>query len=236
VLTITHKDKLKNLLAAKQSSPARKRSFQTSIQALDELAPGGAFQRGAVHEFLSPPRSAPPKSLVLLLAQIAQEAGGAIAWSDPRRELYPPALAAVGIDLRRLLLLRSANRADEFWGIAECLRSGGVSATIASIEQLSQIEARRLQLAAERGGGIGLFMRAAHSRASANYAAATRWLVQPAPGGQGVQRWNVELLHGHGGQISQVLLLELDRETRTVRAHPPLVHRPTLPASTRASA
>ena len=58
----------------------------------------------------------------------------------------------------------------------------GGYATIASIEQLSQIEARRLQLAAERGGGIGLFMRTAHSRASANYAAATRWLVQPARG------------------------------------------------------
>jgi protein ImuA len=229
-------DKLRSLLAVKHISTVRHRSFRTGIQALDEMAPGGAFARGAVHEFLSPARAALPKSLVLLLAQAAREAGGAIAWSDPWRELYPPALAAMGIDLRRLLLLRCGNRADELWGIAECLRSGGVNATIASIEQLSQIEARRLQLAAERGGGVGLFMRASNSKSSANYAAATRWLVKPAPGGHGVQRWNVQLLHGHGGHLGKVLLLELDRETRTLRAHPAVADRPTVPASARASA
>jgi len=85
--------------------------------------------------------------------------GGAVAWSDPERELHLPALSAAGINLRNLVLLRCANRADQLWALAECLRCRGVGATVAFIQRLSQIEARRLQLAAERGGGVGLFMR-----------------------------------------------------------------------------
>ena len=95
--------------------------------------------------------------------------------------------------------------------------AAGVGATVAFIQRLSQIEARRLQLAAERGGGVGLFMRPYAPGISNYYAAATRWLIQPAPGSDQVQRWSVQLLHGHGGQIGKVLLLEVDRETRALR-------------------
>jgi hypothetical protein len=51
-----------------------------------------------------------------------------------------------------------------------------------------------------------------------------------------VQRWSVQLLHGHGGQVGKVLLLEVDRETRAVCASSPLADRSSLPASGRASA
>ncbi|MGD0541707.1 MAG: hypothetical protein ABSB33_09340 [Tepidisphaeraceae bacterium] len=203
---------------------------------LNDLAPGGAFQYGAVHELLWQGRSALPRSFALLLAKAAQTEGGVIVWSDPRRELNPPALSAAGIDLRRLLLLRCANRSEEIWTLAECLRCRGVSATVAAVQCLSRIEARRLQLAAERGGGVGLFMRPYTPGISSYYAAATRWLIQPAPGSDQVQRWNVQLLHGHGGQIGKVLLLEVDRETRALHASAAMADRSAAPAPARATA
>jgi len=227
------------------------------LNELNDLAPGGAFQFGAVHELLWRPRSVAPGSFALLLAKAAQTEGGAIVWSDPRRELHPPALAAMGIDLRRLVLLRCANRSEELWTLAECLRCRGVSATVAAIEYLSKIEARRLQLAAERGGGVGVFLRPFNLATNAHYAAASRWLVQPAPAegkpsgaegkpsgaDHGVQRWSVELLHGHGGRIGQVLLLEVDRGTSSWRAGPPsmrtsaaLADRSAAPTPARATA
>jgi len=55
------------------------------------------------------------------------------------------------------------------------MRCKGVGATIAQIDKLSRIEARRLQLATEQGGGIGLLLRKMDRHASI-YAAATRWL------------------------------------------------------------
>jgi len=118
--------------------------------------------------------------------------------------------------------------------LAECLRCTGVNATVSSIQHLNHIEPRRLQLVPERGGGVGLFMRPYAPGISNTYAAATRWIIQPAPGSDQVQRWSVELQHGHGGQVGKVLLLEVDRETRAVCISAPLADRPAAPAMARA--
>src|SRR5580700_7676978 len=96
----TDKDELRRALARKQVLHTRCRSFRTDLKALDEIAPNGAFQGGAVHELLWPRQFTHPKSLALLLARAAQKNGGAIAWSDPERELHLPALSAAGINLR----------------------------------------------------------------------------------------------------------------------------------------
>jgi hypothetical protein len=103
---------------------------------------------------------------------------GAIVWCDPQGKLYPPAVAAMGVPLDRLFLLRPKTIPDENWAIAECLRCRGVSATIASPRRLSRIEARRFQLAAERGKGIGILLRP-YDRTANVYSATTRWLISP---------------------------------------------------------
>jgi hypothetical protein len=241
----TDKASLLRALLAERIPSASHHCFRTELDLLDELAPGGAFQYGAVHELLSDPRSPAPKTMALLLANAAQRqragnGGGAVVWSDPECELYPPALVAgpssgASIDLRWLILLRCANPADELWALAECLRCKGVSATVASISRLTQIQARRLQLAVEDGGGgVGIFMRPFSQKSQAPYAAATRWRVQPARGNNHIQRWSVELLHGHGGRIGQSVLLEVSRETRVVRASAPVAHRSVPPQAARA--
>jgi protein ImuA len=252
----TDKQSLLRALLAERVCSVEHPSFRTGLDALDELAPGGAFQYGAVHELLNDPRSPSPKTIALLLAQAAQQqrsghgdgGGGAVVWSDPQHDLYPPALLSVStdasVDLRRLILLRCENPADELWALAECLRCKGVSATVASISRLTQLEARRLQLAAECGGGIGLFMRPYAEKSHAPYAAATRWRVRPASGTADIQRWSVELLHGHGlrpaqssrGKIGQVVLIEVNRETRALRASASTAHRQAPPQTTCATA
>ena len=164
---------------------------------------------------------------------------GAIVWCDPQGKLYPPAVAAMGVPLDRLFLLRPKTIPDENWAIAECLRCRGVSATIASPRRLSRIEARRFQLAAERGSGVGILLRP-YDRTANVYAATTRWLVSPQRGLRTVQRWRIELIHGHGGQVGQAVILEHHRETNSIEIHPlraieQLADRP-VPASARATA
>jgi hypothetical protein len=234
--------------------PARKDdALATGLPALDALAPGGALARGVVHELLADPAEGTPLFVAMVLARGAmgevgsggwrvegEEAAGtpslpftlhsplstsSIVWCDPRRELYPPALAAHGISLDRLFLLRPGSNAEQTWAVAECLRCKGVGAVVAPVGYpLSRVEARRLQLSAERGGGIGLLLRPV-GRASAEHAAATRWLVRPAPGERTVQRWSIQLVHGHGGRVGQSVILEHSRETNRVRAVEQLADR-----------
>ena len=159
-----------------------------------------------------------------------------IICSDPHSEVYPPALAAMGFDLSRTWLLRTQSVADEMWAIAECLCCRGVGAVIAAPAKISRIEARRLQLAAERGGSVGILLRQT-GRGDCIYAAATRWKVSPHPGERTVQRWAIQLLHGHGGRVGQSVILEWCREDNSVRAVEKLSHRPAATeAATRAIA
>jgi protein ImuA len=201
-------------------------SFRTGLPALDALAPGGALRRGAVHEILSGPSDGTPLFFAMLLARAACTTSS-IIWCDPARQLYPPALVAHGIDLDRLLLLKPKNDAELTWAVGECLKCRGVGAVVAEVKPrhgLTRLEARRLQLSAERGGGVGVLLRPA-GKASAEHAAATRWLVRPAPGERTVQRWAVQLIHGHGGRVGGVVILEHSRETNRVRAVEKLADR-----------
>lgn len=144
---------------------------------------------------------------------------GVVVWSDPRGELYPPALAAMGVPAERCLILRPRNPAEELWAIHECLGCRGVAVTVATIPRMTGIEARRLQLAAERSGGVGLFLRPMSS--ATHYAAATRWLVAPVPGTRTTQRWKIQLLHGQGGHSGETFILEKRRDSKQANlVHP----------------
>ena len=204
-------------ILAKSDSPASddSRIITTGLKAIDDLLPGGHFATGAVHEILGV-TDALPVLFPLLIARAAAR-HGIVVWSDPQRELYPGGLAAFGMPLERLMILRPPNREQELSVMAECLRCKGVAACIAAPARLSRIEARRLQLAAECGGGIGLLLRSIRA-VSSPYAAVTRWVVRPATGERMTQRSSVELIHGHGGRVGESVLLEVCRETHHVRA------------------
>jgi protein ImuA len=212
------------VLNSREVISAKEFGFTTTLSALDVVAGAKAFARGAVHEILCAKGQGPAMFFATMLARAA---GGerAIVWSDPEGRLYPPAIAAAGIPLSRLLLLRPKNQADELWALTECLRCSGVGVALACPKHLSTIEARRLQLAAERGGGVGILLRP-HSARCTPYAAATRWLVSSLSGERTVQKWKVQLIHGHGGQVGKTVILEACRETNSVRALETVADRP----------
>jgi len=211
----------------------RGRTFVTGLPLLDATAPGGVFAMGVVHELLYPPRMPPPRTFALLLAVSAAKArAGPVIWSDPEGTLYPPAIARAGLPMDRLLILRPKSLADELWAAMQCMRCQGVAVTIVEPGRLDRVQARRLQLAAETGGGVGFLLRP--QKSAMNYAATTRWLVQPEPNrstgfqlvkphrlnacAATVQRWRVELIHGHGGRLRQAIILEVSREV--LRSNP----------------
>ena len=55
-------------------------------------------------------------------------------------------------------MVRATRPADLLWAMEEGLRTPGIGAVLGEIRQLDLTASRRLQLAAESGGGVGLVL------------------------------------------------------------------------------
>jgi len=179
---------LEPLVACKLLAARERPKIVTGLPAIDMLPPGQGFSLGVVHEFISATYN-PPVLLPVILARAASKLGW-IVWCDFSRQFYPPAAAMLGLPLDRLLILRARKQKEEFWAATEILRCQGIAACVLPLTQLTALQARRLQLASEKGGGIGVVLRSAKA-ASHPYAAATRWLITPLPGKKTAHRCEV---------------------------------------------
>lgn len=206
----------------RQCETARRRSPEATIStgypALDRLLPNGGLHRGALVEWL-PRDGGAAATLALAAARQACGANGTLVVIDRRRTFYPLAAAPArrgGLDLSRLLLVRPQNDRDETWAIDQALRAGGASAVLAWPDKLDDHLFRRLQLAAEAGDTLGLFVRPARAIAEPSWAE-VRWLVEPLPSiqsraGDASRRVQLTLLRapGRAGPTAQRLALNLE--------------------------
>jgi hypothetical protein len=219
------------------------------------LERGAGFEESitsrAVHELLFHPvaGNGVPLLPALLAARAAMKAGGRdrgisrLAWVDSTGTFYPPAAMGPGISAnpREQIIVLRPRPADLVWATLESLRCRSMGAVVAVMTQpLTRVEVRRLQLAAEMSGGTAVLVRPDLAGAASHiYAAATRWLVSPAPGERTIQRWRLQLVHGHGRQIGQSFILEKHRgsqnrtaaQTYFVPLSAPLVDHPAISAA-----
>ncbi len=177
----------------------------TGVACLDRLLPDGGLRLGSLVEYLGQGVS------LAFAAACAACRERALIVVDRQREFYP---LAFGIDLAKTVLVRPANEADEMWALDQALRCPGVGATIARCGRLKAKDFRRLQLAAESGGSLGLLLRSAKLKGEPTWAD-VQWLVVPEPSRD---RWRlrVELVRCRGGHGGRSVILELD-ETNTWR-------------------
>jgi len=114
------------------------------------------------------------------------------------------------------------NPADSLWALDQSLRCLAVAAVLAWPARLDGHTFRRLQLAAEEGGGLGLFVRPQAAEHEPSWAD-VRLLVEPLPGeGSAGRRLTVRLLRSRGGADGRQIDLEIDDETSTLRLAPRL--------------
>ncbi|HFD15163.1 MAG TPA: hypothetical protein ENJ38_02530 [Rhodospirillales bacterium] len=154
--------------------------LRTGCTPLDERLPQGGLARRALHEVAGPAAT----GFAVALAVRALAGGGWCVWCTPdarareRGDPYPPGLAALGLDHRRLLLVRCPDRRSLLWAMEEALRCPAVACVLGDGEGVDLRASRRLQLAAERGGGLGLLLGTGMPD-PAPLAAATRLRVDP---------------------------------------------------------
>jgi len=138
-------------------------ALATGFRELDAALPGGGWPRAAITELM--PEVAGIGELSLLLPALARLAasGRYLAWVAPPYVPYAPALAGRGIPLERLLLIRTADEHTALWAAEQLLRCAHIGAVLAWPLTLDERRVRRLQLAAEAGGGCGMLYRPARA-------------------------------------------------------------------------
>lgn len=185
----------------------------TGVPALDRCLPLAGLRRGSLVEYLGhgnlgqghPGQGA---SLAFAAACAACE-DRVLVVVDRQGQFYPPAW---GIELSQTVLIRPSNETHELWAMDQALRCPGVGAVVIRCARLDQRDFRRLQLAAEAGGALGLLVRPVKLRGQPTWAD-VQWLIEPQPSRD---RWRlrVELARCRGGTGGSSVILELD-ETNT---------------------
>src|ERR1700720_3612681 len=80
-------------------------------------------------------------------------------WCLTRPDLFAPALAQVGLMPDRVIYVEAGDETSVLVCFDEGLRHGGLGAVVAEVARLSMTASRRLQLAAEGSGTIGIAIR-----------------------------------------------------------------------------
>lgn len=130
------------------STRVERRRHSSGVDLVDALV--GGLPCPGLLEISGPPGTGRTR-LALQLVAAATSGGRAVAWVDPDRSLYPPALADLGIPLDRLLLVRPPAVATPgeggpvVWATEQLLRSGCFPLVVVQLpEQHGRVD---------RGGG-----------------------------------------------------------------------------------
>ena len=149
--------KLKDASAA----PARP-VWSTGRSSLDARLPGGGWPTASLVEVLLDAAGLGEVQLFLpALVECQRRSDGEtpwLVWIAPPHEPYAPALAQQGIELGRLLVVRPATATEALWAAEQTLSSGVCAAVLLWLKGTDDRWLRRLKLAAEAGGALGILV------------------------------------------------------------------------------
>jgi len=195
--------------ARDQDTSSQPRGLPTGFSALDRCLPGGGWPRQGLIEVLTDHHGI--GELQLLMPALAALCGddnnesddgndGWLAWIAPPYQPYAPALAACGIAVGRVLVVRAR---PALWAMEQALRSSACSAVLGWCKA-SELQAmqglRRLQLAAEQSQCLVVLFR--HLREAAEPSPAVLRLALEADR----EGLTVRVVKNRGGRPTSVLL------------------------------
>jgi cell division inhibitor SulA/protein ImuA len=191
------------------------RAVASGFAALDREFPGGGWPQGALTEILVPCEGIGELQLVLPALAGLSRAGGYIGWIAPPHLPYAPALAAAGIALEHLTVVRTSGPEEALWAAEQALRARAFAALLAWPRRAGYPELRRLAVAAEGGSALALLFRAPQA-ASAPSPAVLRLALEPAAG----RRLAVRILKRRGVPAPAPVELSLGRPVHVMGRAP----------------
>jgi len=196
------------------------------LAVVDSRLPGGGLARGALHEIAGGGHGVVDGAAAALFAAgIAARAKGHVLWCITQADIFAPAVSQAGLPPDRVVYLEAGDQASVLACMEEGLRHGGLGAVVGEVTQLTMKASRRLMLAAEGTGTIGLALRRWRRQTDSidfgqPTAAATRWRVSVLPStplpvpGVGRSRWLVELIRARAGESADFELEACDEKGR----------------------
>lgn len=182
--------------------PARPSGFA----GLDAELPGGGWPLGMVTELIArDPGIGELRLLIPLLRQLTLERRVVLMLAPPLTP-YAPALAAFGVDLDYLIVIRAGHAADRLWAVEQTLKSSSFGALLAWLpQQRTRPEhLRRMQMAAQPCRGPVFLLRELPAQFESS-PAPLRLLLLPRP----MQRLSVQVLKRRGPLLADPLEIQL---------------------------
>jgi hypothetical protein len=179
-------------------------SVPTGFPALDAELPGGGWPTGCLTECLPAHEGIGELRLLGPALAALSRAGRRLAWIAPPHLPYAPALAAAGIALPQLLIVRTAAARDALWAAEQALASAACGAVLLWPGTAKYAELRRLQLAAEKTHALAVLFRAPRTAREAS-PAALRLALHTAAGGLAVR-----ILKRRGAACERPVIVALD--------------------------
>jgi hypothetical protein len=187
-------------------------ALPTGFPALDTALPGGGWPGNALTEVLLAREGIGEMRLALPTLARLTRAGHHVAWIAPPYRPYAPALAAAGVDLARLALVRCRDAREALWAFEQSLRAPECGAAFAWLAESDERVLRRLALAAREGRTWGVLWRRPGVAARAT-AAALRLGLEARDG-----RLAVSVLKRRGGELAQPVVVDLAARWSTAPA------------------
>lgn len=179
-------------------------ALPSGFEALDRCLPGGGWPQGALSELIAPLAGIGELALLMPACARLTRAGRWVIFVAPPHIPYAPALAAAGLDLARLLLIRAESDKEKLWALEQVLKSAHCGAALAWPDRIDDRSLRRLQLACEQGGSSGFLCMQARA-AAASSTAALRLALAPGEDGQ----LEIRILKRRGGTLDRVLRIDV---------------------------
>jgi len=218
---------LKDRIASLEGNATRKLGrLAFGVPEIDAALPGGGLAYGAIHEFAGGGAgTVDGAAAALCVAGIAARTKGPVLWCLTRPDLFFPALMQAGLHPDRVIFAEADREQDVLESMEEGLCYGGLGAVVGEIVRLPMVASRRLQLAAEKTGTMGLVVRRWRRQVEASdfgqpTASTTRWRVSVLPSeelpvpGVGRPRWLLELMRVKAGECAEFIVRACDATGR----------------------
>jgi len=160
-------------------APGVASALPTGFAQLDARLPGGGWPSAALTEILSCAEGSGELQLVLPALASLSAAGRRIVWLAPPHLPFAPALAAAGVDLRHVVLVRTPRHREMLWAAEQVLRARACHALLLWCREVRYTELRRLAVAADASHALVVLFRP-QAGAQASSPAALRIMLAPA--------------------------------------------------------